>query len=82
MCFFFFNDCHHECLDKHSSTLYGAKSKHLGLFPGGLGLSNTMYARLAEITALDGSIAVTLAAHQAIGLKVCVCLQPAPQPAP
>lgn len=38
--------------------------------PGGLGLSNTMYARLAEITSLDGSIAVTLAAHQAIGLKV------------
>ncbi|XP_059185279.1 complex I assembly factor ACAD9, mitochondrial [Centropristis striata] len=50
--------------------------KELGLFGvmipeeyGGLGLSNTMYARLAEITALDGSIAVTLAAHQAIGLK-------------
>lgn len=38
--------------------------------PGGLGLSNTMYARLGEITALDGSIAVMLAAHQAIGLKV------------
>ncbi|XP_050930763.1 complex I assembly factor ACAD9, mitochondrial isoform X2 [Lates calcarifer] len=36
---------------------------------GGLGLSNTMYARLAEIISLDGSIAVTLAAHQAIGLK-------------
>ncbi|XP_078480889.1 complex I assembly factor ACAD9, mitochondrial [Lampetra planeri] len=28
-----------------------------------------MYARLAEIISLDGSIAVTLAAHQAIGLK-------------
>lgn len=40
------------------------------LFSGGLGLSNTMYARLAEITALDGSIAAPLAAHQAIGLKV------------
>lgn len=40
------------------------------LIPGGLGLSNTMYARLAEIISLDGSIAVTLAAHQAIGLKV------------
>lgn len=38
--------------------------------PGGLGLSNTIYARLNEIIALDGSIAVTLAAHQAIGLKV------------
>nr|KAF6377041.1 acyl-CoA dehydrogenase family member 9 [Myotis myotis] len=28
-----------------------------------------MYARLGEIVGLDGSIAVTLAAHQAIGLK-------------
>lgn len=50
--------------------------KELGLFGimipeeyGGLGLSNTVYARLAEIISLDGSIAVTLAAHQAIGLK-------------
>lgn len=42
--------------------------------PGGLGLSNTMYARLGEITSLDGSIAVTLAAHQAIGLKVMLLL--------
>ncbi|XP_047438684.1 complex I assembly factor ACAD9, mitochondrial [Mugil cephalus] len=55
-------------------TLKGLKE--LGLFGimvpeeyGGLGLSNTMYARLAEITSLDASIAVTLAAHQAIGLK-------------
>lgn len=55
-------------------TLKGLKN--LGLFGmqipeeyGGLGLSNTMYARLGEITSLDGSIAVTLAAHQAIGLK-------------
>ncbi|XP_039104580.1 complex I assembly factor ACAD9, mitochondrial [Hyaena hyaena] len=52
------------------------KLKSLGLFGmqvpeeyGGLGLSNTMYARLGEIISLDGSIAVTLAAHQAIGLK-------------
>lgn len=37
---------------------------------GGLGLNATEFARLAEITALDGSIAVTLAAHQSIGLKV------------
>lgn len=29
-----------------------------------------MYARLGEIISSDGSIAVTLAAHQAIGLKV------------
>ncbi|XP_055985204.1 complex I assembly factor ACAD9, mitochondrial [Sorex fumeus] len=53
-----------------------ATLKNLGLFGqqvpeeyGGLGLSNTMYARLGEITSLDASIAVTLAAHQAIGLK-------------
>ncbi|ELK07707.1 Acyl-CoA dehydrogenase family member 9, mitochondrial [Pteropus alecto] len=52
------------------------KLKRLGLFGmqvpeeyGGLGLSNTMYARLGEIVSLDASIAVTLAAHQAIGLK-------------
>ncbi|XP_061053332.1 complex I assembly factor ACAD9, mitochondrial [Eubalaena glacialis] len=52
------------------------KLKSLGLFGmqvpeeyGGLGLSNTMYARLGEIISLDSSIAVTLAAHQAIGLK-------------
>ncbi|XP_062606402.1 complex I assembly factor ACAD9, mitochondrial-like isoform X2 [Saccostrea cucullata] len=50
--------------------------KDLGLFGqqipeeyGGLGLNATEFARLAEITALDGSIAVTLAAHQSIGLK-------------
>ncbi|XP_053150349.1 complex I assembly factor ACAD9, mitochondrial isoform X2 [Hemicordylus capensis] len=55
-------------------TLNGLKN--LGLFGiqipeeyGGLGLSNTMYARLGEITSQDGAIAVTLAAHQAIGLK-------------
>uniref|UniRef100_A0A8C5QPA9 Complex I assembly factor ACAD9, mitochondrial n=1 Tax=Leptobrachium leishanense TaxID=445787 RepID=A0A8C5QPA9_9ANUR len=58
-------------------TLEGLKN--LGLFGiqipeeyGGLGLSNTMYARLGEITSLDGSIAVTLAAHQAIGLKIWI----------
>lgn len=52
------------------------KLKSLGLFGmqvpeeyGGLGLSNTMYARLAEVIGLDASIAVTLAAHQSIGLK-------------
>ncbi|XP_044307155.1 complex I assembly factor ACAD9, mitochondrial isoform X4 [Varanus komodoensis] len=39
------------------------------IFAGGLGLSNTMYARLGEIISQDGAIAVTLAAHQAIGLK-------------
>nr|XP_012806252.2 complex I assembly factor ACAD9, mitochondrial [Jaculus jaculus] len=52
------------------------KLKSLGLFGmqvpeeyGGLGLSNTMYARLGEIISLDASITVTLSAHQAIGLK-------------
>ncbi|XP_040102599.1 complex I assembly factor ACAD9, mitochondrial [Oryx dammah] len=52
------------------------KLKSLGLFGmqvpeeyGGLGLSNTMYARLGEVIGLDASVAVTLAAHQAIGLK-------------
>ncbi|NXW83438.1 ACAD9 dehydrogenase, partial [Alopecoenas beccarii] len=55
-------------------TLKGLKD--LGLFGmqipeeyGGLGLSNTMYARLGEIISSDASITVTLAAHQAIGLK-------------
>ena len=51
--------------------------KQMGLFGllvpseyGGLGLSNTAYARLFErIAATDGSIAVTLGAHQSIGLK-------------
>uniref|UniRef100_G3R2D4 Complex I assembly factor ACAD9, mitochondrial n=1 Tax=Gorilla gorilla gorilla TaxID=9595 RepID=G3R2D4_GORGO len=52
------------------------KLKSLGLFGlqvpeeyGGLGFSNTMYSRLGEIISMDGSITVTLAAHQAIGLK-------------
>jgi len=52
------------------------KCKELGLFGqqipqeyGGLGLGATEFSRLAEATALDGSIGVTLAAHQSIGLK-------------
>jgi len=47
--------------------------KDLGLFGlqiptelGGLGLSNTAYARVIERICLDGSIAVTLLAHQVI----------------
>ncbi|XP_069694617.1 complex I assembly factor ACAD9, mitochondrial-like isoform X2 [Periplaneta americana] len=36
---------------------------------GGLGLNATECARIDEVTGLDMSIAVTLAAHQAIGLK-------------
>ncbi|MEM6960144.1 MAG: acyl-CoA dehydrogenase family protein [Myxococcota bacterium] len=37
---------------------------------GGLGLSNTAFAQvMEEIAAVDGSVAVTLAAHHSIGLK-------------
>lgn len=50
--------------------------RELGLFGlqipedlGGLGLSNTAYGRIAEILNMDPSIAVTLMAHQSIGLK-------------
>ena len=50
--------------------------KELGVFGlqiptelGGLGLSNTAYARVAEEVCRDASIAVTLLAHQSIGLK-------------
>lgn len=57
-----------------TATLEGVKE--LGLYGqqipeeyGGLGLGATEYARIAEITSLDASISVTLAAHQAIGLK-------------
>ncbi|CAH3170212.1 unnamed protein product [Porites lobata] len=55
--------------------------KELGLFGlqipeeyGGLGLLNTNYARVAEAFSLDASIAVTLMAHQSIGLKgILIC---------
>jgi acyl-CoA dehydrogenase family protein 9 len=51
--------------------------KKLGLFGmlvpeahGGLGLSTTAYARvMEEVAALDASVAVTLGAHQSIGMK-------------
>ena len=51
--------------------------KELGLFGliipeeyGGLGLSNTAYARvMQEVASIDASLAVTLGAHQSIGLK-------------
>lgn len=53
-----------------------ASLAELGLFGlqipeslGGLGLSNTAYARVAEELVLDASVAVTLMAHQSIGLK-------------
>ncbi|XP_071440547.1 complex I assembly factor ACAD9, mitochondrial-like [Hetaerina americana] len=74
----FFNQVNSQEIDKSSNIPEETLSavKELGLFGqqipteyGGLGLTATEYARFAEITALDGSIAVTLAAHQAIGLK-------------
>lgn len=51
--------------------------KELGLFGlivpeqyGGLGLSNTGYARIMqELASIDASLAVTIGAHQSIGLK-------------
>ncbi|EEC13248.1 acyl-CoA dehydrogenase, putative [Ixodes scapularis] len=50
--------------------------KSLGLFGlqvpsdyGGLDLTATEYARMCEVTGRDGSIGVTLAAHNSIGLK-------------
>jgi acyl-CoA dehydrogenase family protein 9 len=54
-----------------------AGMKELGLFGllipqahGGLGLSQTSYARvIQEVGSLDSSLAVTLGAHQSIGLK-------------
>jgi acyl-CoA dehydrogenase family member 9 len=54
----------------------GWRGQSLGLFGlqipvdlNGLGLSNTAYARVVERVCFDGSIAVTLLAHQSIGLK-------------
>ena len=51
--------------------------KSLGLFgqqipsrSGGLDFNATKYARMAEVLALDASIAVMLAGHQGIGYKV------------
>lgn len=50
--------------------------RELGLFGlqidpelNGLGLSNSAYARVAEELVMDPSVAVTLMAHQSIGLK-------------
>ncbi|MCS6912553.1 MAG: acyl-CoA dehydrogenase family protein [Myxococcota bacterium] len=53
------------------------RMKQLGLFGmnipqeyGGIGLSNTAYARvMQEVAGVDSSLAVTLGAHQSIGLK-------------
>ncbi|EQB77843.1 hypothetical protein CB1_000465054 [Camelus ferus] len=63
------------CLDDSYASGEGLKRSALSSSlrdlseAGGLGLSNTMYARLGEVISMDGSITVTLAAHQAIGLK-------------
>lgn len=74
----FFSEVDSKKIDEsgHISKEVLDQLKSLGLFGqqipqeyGGLGLSATEYARLGEITALDGSLAVTLAAHQSIGLK-------------
>ena len=43
--------------------------KYFQILSGGLGLLNTNYARVCEAFS-DASIAVTLMAHQSIGLKV------------
>ena len=50
--------------------------KELGLFGiqipekyGGLGQNNSSFARIVENIASDGGVAVTLMAHQSIGLK-------------
>lgn len=75
---FFNNKVDSVFIDKTSSIPDDVMSglKELGLFGlqiptelGGLGLSNTAYARAIERICLDGSIAVTLLAHQSIGLK-------------
>lgn len=57
-----------------AAVLDGAKE--LGLFGlqipeefNGLGLTNTAYSRVAEEIVMDPSLAVTLMAHQSIGLK-------------
>ena len=43
---------------------------------GGAGLSNTGYARvIQEVGSLDSSIAVTLGAHQSIGMKGLLALR-------
>jgi acyl-CoA dehydrogenase family protein 9 len=59
-----------------------AKMREMGLFGltipeehGGIGLSATAYARVVqELAAIDGSLAVTIGAHQSIGLKAILLL--------
>lgn len=63
--------------DHHIPEEVLAGMKQMGLFGlqipeeyGGLGLSNAAYARIMEeVASIDSSIAVTLGAHQSIGLK-------------
>ncbi|XP_072349335.1 very long-chain specific acyl-CoA dehydrogenase, mitochondrial isoform X2 [Scyliorhinus torazame] len=65
-----------DCLEKvEDSTMEGLKE--MGAFGlqvpselGGLGLTNTQYARLVEIVGMhDLGVAITLGAHQSIGFK-------------
>lgn len=75
---YFVNDLDSKSIDQNAKipeeTLQ--QLKDFGLFGqqipveyGGLGLNATKYARIAEATSHDGAVGVTLAAHQAIGLK-------------
>ncbi|XP_030043217.1 very long-chain acyl-CoA dehydrogenase, mitochondrial isoform X1 [Microcaecilia unicolor] len=70
------NPSKNDALEKvEDSTMEGLK--HLGAFGlqipselGGLGLSNTQYARLVEIVGMhDLGVGITLGAHQSIGFK-------------
>ncbi|MGE0787506.1 MAG: acyl-CoA dehydrogenase family protein [Sandaracinaceae bacterium] len=64
-----------------------AQMKEMGLFGltipeqyGGLGLSSSAYARvIQELAAIDSSLAVTIGAHQSIGLKAILLLGTAEQ---
>ena len=54
-----------------------ANLKELGLFGlqipaeyGGLNFNATEYSKIMELVSVDGSIALMLSAHQAIGLRV------------
>lgn len=71
-----FNMFSQQSVDPNKSNGPGTLVQYLShtgnVSSGGLGLSNTMYARLGETLSSDCSITVTLAAHQAIGLKVNV----------
>lgn len=56
-------------LRKHCNSINADLISFYHTLLGGLGLLNTNYARVTEAFS-DASIAVTLMAHQSIGLKV------------